>query len=270
MKLEGRIALVTGCGPNIGVALALALAAEGARLACVDVDPFFAGKCAEQVRRAGGEALPLACNVTHEPKVQETVQRVVESFGGIDVLVNGVAKRIGKGVLDTTFDEFRDQTDVILGGTFLFTKHVAQAMIQRGGGGSIINLISTEGHQGYPGSVGYGTAKAGLLNFTRSVAMELAEHRIRVNSLTPTSTDPKEGIIRAREWGVEPRMHEPKPPDFAPGVVGVPLGRLPSPSDYGPPLVFLASDDSEMVTGLDLRVDAGVIARYWRWQPGLK
>ncbi len=97
--------------------------------------------------------------------------------------------------------------------------------------------------------------------------MELAEHGIRVNSFTPTSTDPAEGIERAQQWGVPARLHDPKPPSFSPGVVGVPLRRLPSPKHYQPAVVFLASDDSEMVTGFDLRVDAGVVARYWRWQP---
>ncbi len=267
MRLRGRTATVTGCGPNIGASLALALAAEGARLACVDADPFFAERCAQEVREAGGEAEPFVCDVTVEAQVAATIDQIGERLGGLDVLVNGVAVRVGKGVLDTSLEEFRRQMDVILGGTFLFTKYAAKAMIRQGRGGSIINLISTEGHQGYPGSVGYGTAKSGLLNFTRSVAMELASHGIRVNSLTPTSTDPEEGIVRAREWGVPARLHDPKPASFAPGTVGVPLGRLPRPSDYGPALVFLASDDSRMVTGIDLRVDAGVIARYWRWQP---
>ncbi|HEY8693389.1 MAG TPA: SDR family oxidoreductase [Chloroflexota bacterium] len=269
MKLAGRTAILTGAGPNIGAALALALAAEGAAVACVDVNPVVAEKCAECVRRAGGTAEAFVCDVTVEDQVTSTVVRVADQFGGINVLLNGVAVRVGKGVLDTSMDEFRRQMDVILGGAFLFTKHVAQAMIRQGRGGSIINLISTEGHQGYPGSIGYGTAKAGLLNFTRSVAMELAEYGIRVNSLTPTSTDGAEGEARAREWGVAAKAKDPKPADFMVGNIGVPLGQLPSPGHYGPALVFLASDDSEMVTGFDLRVDAGVIARYWRWQPGL-
>ncbi len=267
MKLTGRTAVVTGCGPNIGAAIALALAGEGAGIACVDAEALFADKCAEDVRTAGGRAEPFVCDVRDEGQVRATVDRVVERMGGVDVLLNGVAVRIGKGLLDTSLEEFRLQMDVILTGTFLFTKYAAQAMIRLGRRGSIINLISTEGHQGYPGSIGYGTAKSGLLNFTRSAAMELAEHGIRVNSFTPTSTDPAEGIERAQQWGVRARLHDPKPPSFSPGVVGVPLRRLPSPKHYGTAVVFLASDDSEMVTGFDLRVDAGVVARYWRWQP---
>ncbi len=205
MKLAGRTAVVTGCGPNIGTAIALALASEGAAIACVDADASFAAKCADEVRAGGGRAEPFACDVRSEEQVRTTVEGIVQCIGSLDVLLNGVAVRIGKGVLDTSLEEFRLQMDVIVSGTFLFTKYAAQAMIRLGRSGSIINLISTEGHQGYPGSIGYGTAKSGLLNFTRSAAMELAEHGIRVNSLTPTSTDPTEGIeldagVIARYW----------------------------------------------------------------------
>src|SRR6266540_4785985 len=112
---------------------------------------------------------------------------------------------------------------VILGGTFLMTKHVAEAMIEQGRKGSMVNIISTEGHQGNPGNIGYGTAKSGLLNFTRSVAMELAEYGIRVNSLTPTATDPAEGLARVAEWGVtwgQPEL--PRRADTTVGDQGVP------------------------------------------------
>jgi NAD(P)-dependent dehydrogenase (short-subunit alcohol dehydrogenase family) len=268
-RLAGKVGIVTGCSPNIGAALALALAEEGAAVACVDLNPTYAKKCAEVIEQAGGRALALVCDVTAEDQVVATVDRVRGELGGVDVLLNGVALRIGKGVVDTSLAEFRQQLDVTVCSAFLFTKYVARAMIEQGRGGSIITLISTEGHQGYPGSVGYGTAKSGLLNFTRAVAMELAEHRIRVNSLSPTSTDPSEGIDRAREWGLEWQAHsEVRGPGFPPGNSGVPLGQRPSPRHYGRAAVFLASDDAEMITGFDLRVDAGTVAKYWRWMPG--
>ena len=139
-------------------------------------------------------------------------------------------------------------------------------MIAQGRRGSIVNIISTEGHQGNPGNVGYGTAKSGLLNFTRSVAMELAEYGIRVNSLTPSATDPTEGLARAAEWGVTwglPAIEQR--PDTTRGDQGVPLGHRPSPRHYARAAVFLASDDAEMITGTDLRVARGTNARYWRW-----
>ena len=190
---------------------------------------------------------------------------------GVDILVNGAALFNFKGVLNMPVDEWRRQTDIILTGAFLFTKHVAHSMIEQNRKGNIINIISTAGHQGEPGNVGYGTAKGGLLNFTRSVAMELAQYGIRVNSLTPTATSQAEGRERADRWGVEwprPRLGERAADCCRTQARERPLLQLPSPSNYGKAAVFLVSDDAEMITGFDLRVDAGAVSRYWIWSPG--
>ena len=143
----------------------------------------------------------VGCDVTDEDQVVAAISKATERFGGVDILVNGAALFNFKGVLNMPVDEWRRQTDIILTGAFLFTKHVAHLMIQQNRKGNIINIISTAGHQGEPGDVGYGTAKAGLINFTRSVAMELAEYGIRVNSLTPTANDQSEGRERAATDG---------------------------------------------------------------------
>jgi len=135
----------------------------------------------------------------------------------------------------------------------------------------MINIISTAGHQGEPGNIGYGTAKGGLLNFTRAVAMDLAGHGIRVNSLTPTATDRAEGLDRAQRWGVDwpgPRLGSRLPGWPADPGSGLPMQKMPSPSHYGKAAAFLASDEAEMITGFDLRVDGGAIAKYWIWDPG--
>jgi NAD(P)-dependent dehydrogenase (short-subunit alcohol dehydrogenase family) len=163
-------------------------------------------------------------------------------------------------------EEWTRQTAIILTGTFLFTKYVARLMIDQGRRGNIINIISTAGHQGQPRNVGYCTGKSGLLNFTRSVAMELAEYGIRVNSLTPTATDPSEGMERAARWGKS--YGDPRLVGLLEGIrKEVPMQKLPSPRHYARAAVFLASDDAEMITGTDLRVDAGTVARYWAWTP---
>jgi NAD(P)-dependent dehydrogenase (short-subunit alcohol dehydrogenase family) len=130
--------------------------------------------------------------------------------------------------------------------------------------GSIVVVVSTAGHQGQAGNIAYSTSKSGLLNFTRAAAMDLARHGIRVNSLTPTATDTEEAAERAVAWG-RPRP-EPRPRglDFAKMV---PMGKLPSPRHYARAVAFLASDDAELITGTDLRVDAGAIAKYWPWIP---
>ncbi len=272
MKLAGKVALITGTSPNICGGIALGMAEAGARVVCVDVQPDNAQGCADDIKKRGGDAIGVVADVTDEAAVRAAVARAREAFGGVDVLVNGAVIFNQKGVLDMPLDEWARQLAVILTGAFLATKHVAQAMIAEGRRGSIVNIISTAGHQGEPWNIGYCTGKSGLLNFTRSAAMELAEYGIRVNSLTPTATDSAEGMARAAEWGVpfrRPSNPSPRRRGFlGPGVPGVALGKLPGPADYARAAVFLASDDAAMITGADLRVDAGALARYWRWDPG--
>ena len=271
MKLDGKTALVTGTSPNIMGGIAEGLAAEGAKTVCVDINADYANGCARSINEAGGQALGLTCDVTIEEQVTATIASAEEALGPLDILVNGAALFNFKGVLEMPLDEWRRQTDVILTGPFLFTKYVARRMIDQDRKGNIINIISTAGHQGEPGNVGYGTAKAGLLNFTRSVAMELSRYGIRVNSLTPTATDSTEGTQRAARWGVKwpPTRLGQRAKGLLPNAsAGAPLLKLPRPSDYAKAAVFLASDDAEMITAFDLRVDAGAVSRYWIWNPG--
>ncbi len=270
MKLAGKVAFIAGTSPNIGGGIAEGMADEGAKIVCVDVNPDYANRCAEAITKRGGQAVGVRCDVTNETQVQAAVARAKEAFGGVDILVNGAVIFNTKGVLDMPLDEWSRQIAVILTGAFVCTKYVARLMIEQGRGGSIISIISTAGHQGEPWNVGYCTGKSGLLNFTRSVAMELAEHGIRVNSLTPTATDPTEARERAARWGVEwGRARGDQRRGFgADSRTGAPLQRLPGPSHYARAAVFLASDDAELMTGTDVRVDAGTVARYWRWNPG--
>lgn len=265
MKLQSKVALVAGTSANIGGGIAEGLAAAGAAVIAVDVRPENAADCARYINASGGRALGVTADVTDEAQVEAAVAAAVGAFGRIDILVNGAVIFNRKGVLDMPFAEFDQQTRIILGGTFLFTKHVAKRMIEQGGGGAIINIISTAGHQGEPGNIGYSTAKAGLLNFTRSAAMELVRHGIRVNSLTPTATDRSESYDRAERWGRT--VVRPNTSGSNAFRSRVPMQRLPVPSDYGRAAVFLASEDAAMITGADLRVDAGAIARYWAWDP---
>ena len=266
MKLQDRVAIVTGTSPNIGGGIAEGLAAEGAHVGCVDLDRRNADDCAAAIRAAGHRALAVVADVTDEAAVEEAVRRVTDELGPVDVLVNNAAIFDQQGVLDMPHARWSRQLAVILDGTFLFTKAVARQMVRLRRGGVVINIISTAGHQGQPGNVGYCTAKAGLLNFTRSVAMELAAHGIRVNSLTPTATDPREGIERAVRWG-RTRPSEAIVQVFESFRRNVPMRSLPTPTDYARAVTFLASDDARHMTGADLRIDAGAIARYWAWSP---
>ena len=264
MKLAGKVAIVTGTSPNIGGGIAEGLADEGAAVVCVDQVPENAQQCAESIKRRGGQALGIACDVTDEAQVAAMVGRARESFGGVDILVNNAGILGGLSVLEMPLERWNRQIAVNLTGTFLCTKHVARLMVEQKRRGSIVVVVSTAGHQGQAGNIAYSTSKSGLLNFTRAAAMDLARHGIRVNSLTPTATDTDEAAERAVAWG------RPRPEPRARGLdfpKMVPMGKLPSPRHYARAVVFLASDDAEMVTGTDLRVDAGAIAKYWPWIP---
>ena len=270
MRLERKIALVTGTSPNIGGGIAEGLAAEGAAIVCVDSREENARDCANAINGRSGRAIAITCDVTDEAQVASAVAEACEELGGIDVLINNAAFFNRKGVLDMPFDEWQKQLGVILGGAFLFTKHAAKSMIAQNRKGSIINIISTAGHQGEPRNIAYCTGKSGLLNFTRSAAMELVSHGIRVNSLTPTATDPAESLERAARWGRKTPDAAKLQQAFQPFRSRVAMQKLPGPSDYARAAVFLASDDAGMITGMDLRVDAGAIAQYWAWDPARK
>lgn len=270
-RLAGKTALVTGVSPNVTAGIAYGLADAGARIFCADIREDFAQGCAAGIRARGGDADGIACDVTDEQAVIRAVNAAVARYGRIDILLNGVAISRPFGLLDMELAEFRTQIDCILTGAFLFTKYVAKQMIEAKTPGAILNLGSTEGHQGNPGNIAYGTGKSGLINFTRATAMELAPFGIRVNLLTPTGTDATEGHARAAEWKVDWKQstRSARRKDFSTGAEGVPLGRQPAPSDYAGAAVFLASDESQMITGTELRIDAGVLSRYWRWSPGM-
>ncbi|ASR36997.1 oxidoreductase [Prauserella marina] len=263
-RLEDQVAVVTGASPNIGGALAAGLAAQGARVVCTDISETVARAAAERIGAEGGEAVAVVGDVTDPGHADEVMRIALDRWGRVDVLVNNAVYFDQRGLLDMPVDAYRRQVDIILGGAFLFSRAAARAMISGGRGGSIVNVLSTAAWQGQPGNIGYSTAKSGLINFTRSVAMELAEHGIRVNGFTPTATQPQDPEL-VRQVGRLGRAEGKFPMDFAGQL---PMRRLPTPDDYVGAVVFLAGPDSAMITGSNITVDAGATAKYWPWQPG--
>ena len=259
-RLAGKVALVTGASPNIGGTAAAGFAAHGAIVACNDLKPSVAEQTAAGIRDKGGEAIAVPGDVTDPESVASMVAAVRDHYGRIDILLNNAAIFVNGGVLTMPVDVFRKQVDVILGGTFIVTKAVATAMVEVGNAGSIINVLSTAAWQGEANNIGYASAKSALINFTRSAAMELAPHRIRVNSLTPTVTFPERHRGGQSFSDVLAQLKETKNLDFT-GLF--PWHRLPSPADYVGPLVLLASDESSLMTGGNITVDGGALSRYW-------
>jgi NAD(P)-dependent dehydrogenase (short-subunit alcohol dehydrogenase family) len=264
--LAGHTAVMVGTSPNIGAGIAIELARAGARVGCVDKDPRLAALTAKDISDEGGTSCAVECDASDPAEVSHAVSEVTAALGPVDLLVNGAVIYAVKGLLDMEFAQWRRQLAVMLDGAFLFSSVIARQLVADGRPGAIVNVISTAGHQGEPGNIGYTTAKGGLLNMTRSAATELAPYSIRVNSLTPTATDPAEAVERSSRWGV-PGPGEATLASLSVAAGQVPLGTLPSPSDYGRAAVFLFSDAARMITGIDLPVDAGSLARYWRVKP---
>jgi NAD(P)-dependent dehydrogenase (short-subunit alcohol dehydrogenase family) len=265
-RMAGKVAMITGASPNIGGTAALAFAREGARVVCNDINAEIAEASAEAVRKAGGDAIGLAGDVTDSDAMGAIVDSAIDQYGRIDVLLNNAASFGSGGVLTMSVEQFRHQVDVILSGTFITTQHVARIMVAAGGGGSIINVLSTTGFQGPSNNLAYASAKSALLNFTRGAAMELAPHEIRVNGFAPTVTIPAEEPERTRFVAAlnDMRNEDGTGCDF---FRLHPWKRLPSPKDYVGALLFLASDESELMTGSVVNVDGGALARYWAEVP---
>ncbi len=259
-RLTGKVALVTGTSRNIGGILAAGLAAAGARVACNDLVAATAYACVATIEDGGGEAIAIPGDVTDPDAMQAAVDTVLDRYGRIDILVNNAVKFDTRGVLDMPLADFRRQVDIVLGGSFIMTGLVARSMISRGISGSIINVLSTAAWQGQAGNIGYCSAKSAMINFTRSAAMELAVHGIRVNSFTPTATLPDDPDLASQFTAALDAMRAAGRMDFSGAN---PWERLPTPSDYVGSIVFLASDDSALMTGSNVTIDGGALAKYW-------
>jgi NAD(P)-dependent dehydrogenase (short-subunit alcohol dehydrogenase family) len=263
-RLAGKVAFVTGASPNIGGVLASGLAASGAKVACNDIQPDVADARSVLINSSGGEAMSAPGDVTDPVAMKGAVDAVLDRWGRIDILVNNAVRFDTRGLLDMPLDAFRRQIDISLAGTFIVSGLVARSMIEREIGGSIVVVLSTAAWQGQAGNIGYCTAKSGLINFTRSAAMELAPYGIRVNSFTPTATRPDDPALASGFAAAVAGLRAADTIDFEGRN---PWHRLPTPSDYVGPVVFLASDDSTMMTGSNLTIDGGALAKYWPQTP---
>jgi 3-oxoacyl-[acyl-carrier protein] reductase len=246
--LNDRTAIVTGAGAGIGKGIALAFAAFGARVAVLEMKEDTARATAAEIEAAGGRALALPTDVRDGDAVARAVAAVAERLGGVDILVNNVG-----GTFQAPFLETREKGwDALLRANLKSVLHgvhtVAPYMIGHGRGGSIINIVSIEGVRAAPLYAVYAGAKAAVINFTQSMALELAAHRIRVNAIAPDIclTEGLSAMIGEAEKSRHQYL--------------VPLGRAGVPEDIAGAAVFLASDLAGYVTGITLHVDGGTHA----------
>jgi 3-oxoacyl-[acyl-carrier protein] reductase len=246
MRLEGLVAVITGAGSGIGRATAVEFAREGARVVVADQRLDAATETAQQIQV---QAECIQTDVTRFEDVQAMVQRAVERFGKLDVLVNNAGVPQSFTPLEDTSDDLFDKIFAVnVKGVFYGCKAAVPHM-KRQGGGVILNMASTAGIRPRPGLAAYNASKAAVINLTRTLALELAAHHIRVVSICPVATDtPMLPEFIGAQDPVEGRQKF---------IATIPWGRLNRPEDLARAAVFLASSDAEMVTGTAFEVDGG-------------
>jgi len=255
--LTDRVAIVTGAGHGIGHATALALAGVGAHVAVVDIDKAAAEKTAAAVTAGGRQSLALATDVGDLASIDQMVNRVVETFGRIDVLVNNAGVTRRAYIMDLTEADWDRIMRVNGKGVFFCLQRVAREMIPRRSG-VIVNIASIAG-KGYVGASNaiYAGSKGAVIGMTRMAALQLARHNINVNAICPgttvTALSNDNLKNRAREEGVSVEEMERR------RNAAIPLGRPNDPEDIAALAVFLASPGARNITGQSFNVDGGII-----------
>lgn len=248
MRLKKQVAIVTGAGQGIGRAIALTLAREGATVVVNDIDLEKAEKVAEEIKSQGGQALPVQADVSVGDEVNNLVEKTLDNYKRVDILVNnaGVAKMTR--LLELTEAEWDRTMNINIKGQFLCSKAVIAHMIKQKRG-KIVNIASLAAHIGAPGLAAYGASKGGVVQLTKALAVELGKYNIMVNAVSPglTLTDLIKSAVKDR-------------PDFIEGIDRIPLRRAAEPEDIANVVLFLASAESDYITGQVLIVDGGLMA----------
>ncbi len=252
MKLEGKAAIITGAGSGIGQATAILFAREGARVTVADISISDGQNTVAQIEANDHSAIFVQVDVSQTRQVQHMVQATVDAFGRLDILLNNAGTNLAATITETREEDWDRVMEVNVKGVFLGCKYAIPAMIQSGGG-VIINTSSAAGIVGLKGLAAYTTSKGAVLQMTRNIALDYAEHNIRANALCPgvTASPMTLGVIQAHPDPEAMRLRMER---------GRPLGRMAQPEEMAKAALFLASDDSSFMTGAPLIVDGGYTA----------
>ena len=250
MRLEGLNCVITGGSAGIGAATARRFIAEGAEVMITDINTDAALALAEEL---GPAATALRCDVTREDEVEAAAKEAYRRWDRVDVLVNNAGSELNRAYDDTTEDEWDKVLNTDLKGPWLMCKHFVPGMV-KAGSGSVINISSLNGLVGFPLSTAYGSAKGGLVVFTRDMAIELAATGVRINCICP-------GVI---DTGMMERWTD-KMPDKQEAVEmlkgTMPIGRMGTADEVAAAILFFASSDSSLCQGSVLAVDGGFTAQ---------
>jgi glucose 1-dehydrogenase len=247
-RLEGKRALVTGASSGIGRAVAIRLAREGASVAVNYLSNLEAAKeVVKEINAAGAKGVAVQADVANEQQVEAMFERAVAELGGLEILVNNAGMETHHPFLEMPLDAWRKVIDVDLTGAFLCAQRAARVMTQGGAGGSIVNISSV--HQIIPwgGYAHYCAAKAGLDMMSKTIALELARQKVRVNSVAPGAIATP---INQNVWG--------NPESLSDLLRKIPTARMGQPEEIATVVAFLCSDEASYVTGATLYVDGGM------------
>ncbi|MEZ5942340.1 MAG: SDR family oxidoreductase [Planctomycetaceae bacterium] len=252
MQVTDKNILVTGSSRGIGRGVAVELARAGANVAInYRSHPDEAEEVAEEIRSLGREALVLQADVSEQGAVEELVRKTAEGFGRLDGFVSNAAYSDRESMVDADMDGFRRTIDVSMWGAFYGVRASAQQMIKQGGGGSIVVVSSPHGVIPIPTAMAYNMAKAAVDHMARTAAIELAKHRIRVNTIHPGWIDtPGE-----RKFFSEEQLNQ--------GAANIPWGRMGRPDEIGRLAVFMMSNDCDYMTGSTVLMDGGISLPWW-------
>jgi NAD(P)-dependent dehydrogenase (short-subunit alcohol dehydrogenase family) len=245
-RLENRIAIVTGAGQGIGRAIALGMAREGAALVIADLDEANAGAIKREIERVGGKASALYTDISNEGSVRGMIDHTLNEHGRVDILVNNAGIFPTSSVEEMAEEEWDRVIGTNLIGTFLCSRAVVPHLLTQRSG-RIISLTSGRAFQGARHGAHYAASKAGIIAFSKSLALELAPYGITVNVICPGITDT-----------AQPRGHQTEEQIYAQGQ-RIPLGRIGQPEDLVGPAIFLASDAAGFITGQTILVNGGSI-----------
>jgi NAD(P)-dependent dehydrogenase (short-subunit alcohol dehydrogenase family) len=248
-SLEGKVALVTGASRGLGKAVAIALARADARLILASRDRPSLEKTVEAIKSEGGQATFFQTDVTEETQIEELAKAVSRDFGRVQILVNNAGMNIRKPATEFTLREWRQVLDTNLTSAFLMCRVFVPLMTGQGFG-RILNLTSIMSHIALPGRTAYCASKAGLLGFTKALALELAPEKITVNGISPGpfATEINTPVLQ------NPELNQ----QF---ISRIPLGRWGEANEVGSLAVYLCSDDAGFITGTDLLIDGGWTAQ---------
>jgi NAD(P)-dependent dehydrogenase (short-subunit alcohol dehydrogenase family) len=258
--LTDQVAVVTGGGGGIGRAIALAFASAGADVVIADIVPDRCEETVARVEELGRQALGVPANVMDSDQVRACIEQTADRFGRLDILVNNAGGVSRRPFVEQSERSWRKHIDLNLVSMLAATSAAVPIMIDGGRGGSIINVSSIEGARAAPGYAVYAACKAGMNNFTRTLAVELADHKIRVNAIAPDFTETP-GTRGNPAGPVDPSTWiQPTPQQQDAIARRIPLGRPGIDAECGSAALFLASRMSSYITGIILPVDGGTWA----------